>query len=362
MMREIGSNFWENVYLETENNLELISNKLINKEIYYFKSGRNAIKYLSDILYLKGNKVLLPAYTCSTVVDPFLENNWKISYIDVDENLKIDEKLLLKKIDIEKPNVILFHSYFGFDTSSNIYTVLEFAQKQGIIIIEDLTQSLFSNFDKFEADYYVSSLRKFFCIVDGGFIISKNKLHINYEDYDKVLEHISLEAFELKNKYMNELLEDKKCFRNLYTQANKRFAMNDSISMISPSSLSILEKIDFSYIKYKRIENFKFLSNKFSQIKCDFVIPFTELKSNEVPLYFVLIFKDKKLRNSIQKFMASKNIFCPIIWPKPKNIENIKLICSNIYDGILCIPCDQRYSIKDMEYIVECFKMGVSNI
>ena len=54
--------------------------------------------------------------------------------------------------------------------------------------------------------------------------------------------------------------------------------------------------------------------------------------------------------------MAKENIFCPIIWKKDKRLNIENYYCNNIYDKIICIPCDQRYNEEDMNRIVKVIK------
>ena len=73
---------------------------------------------------------------------------------------------------------------------------------------------------------------------------------------------------------------------------------------------------------------------------------------NVAPLYCP-IYIDGNKRDEIRKYMRQKNILLPVIWPKPQNI--MERICTDvqwIFDHILAIPCDQRYSSEDMESIV----------
>ena len=76
------------------------------------------------------------------------------------------------------------------------------------------------------------------------------------------------------------------------------------------------------------------------------------LPKNVTPLYFpVICIEDRK---SVQEYLREKKIYAPIVWPKPSYITERINEADFFYEHLLCIPCDQRYGIEEMKYIVEC--------
>ena len=69
-----------------------------------------------------------------------------------------------------------------------------------------------------------------------------------------------------------------------------------------------------------------------------------------VPLYLPVYVKND--RKVLQEYLARNNIYCPIIWPKPPQIE-IKNddIVDYMYKHMLCFPIDQRYGNEEMKKI-----------
>lgn len=62
-------------------------------------------------------------------------------------------------MSIKNLGLFLHMEYFGFDTNSNLTSVLQELKKQSTIIVEDVTHTLFSNINRFtENDYYVGSI------------------------------------------------------------------------------------------------------------------------------------------------------------------------------------------------------------
>ena len=142
MITEIGSNFWETECLEKGNN-SLLWWKQDDYNIQYYKSGRNAIKALCKNIGLR-KKVAIPIYTCDTVIQPFLDEKWDVVFYKINKDLSICDQSLDDVVNKDKPDVIFFHSFFGFNTYGNTENIIKY-KNQGIVIVEDLTQSLFSN-------------------------------------------------------------------------------------------------------------------------------------------------------------------------------------------------------------------------
>jgi hypothetical protein len=61
----------------------------------------------------------------------------------------------------------------------------------------------------------------------------------------------------------------------------------------------------------------------------------------------------------IRKELAAKKIYIPTLWP---NVLEDTPESSLEYDyaaNILPLPCDQRYGIKDMKYMINCLKVSL---
>ena len=77
-------------------------------------------------------------------------------------------------------------------------------RKKGLIFIEDMTQSLGLLPKVRGADYYVGSLRKWFAIPDGGFLIGENLPHTAQLPEKTVFVEKKRMAQHLKAEYLNE--------------------------------------------------------------------------------------------------------------------------------------------------------------
>ena len=128
-------------------------------------------------------------------------------------------------------------------------------------------------------------------------------------------------------------------------------AINRILTKGSIETLDIYRKTNFEPVIKRRINNYNRLWELLKPITC---IKLVLGKANDkvVPLYLPLYVKQGK-RKELQHFLAIRDIYCPVIWPKYNLIINISKNTEYIYDNILCIPIDQRYGIEEMEKIAK---------
>lgn len=349
---EIGSNFFEYT-LKNSNKNYFHPLKKYYKELFFI-SGRNATYALVKSLKIENKVVLLPSYTCGTVIEPFIRDNWQIIYYTINKNLEVNEQDIITKIKLYHPSMILVHSFFGINTLKNIRSRLE--EIKDVLIVEDITQSILSDFKKIKADYYITSLRKFFAITDGGMLIipyKKNNIEIKYENIpNKIVKH-ALKGFDLKRSYIENITNiEKEKFQEEYLEVKKLISSTYNIEKISKEGLKMFNNLDISKIKGIRKQNFNYLLENFKSKDDNVELIFKTLRIDETPLYFPIYIKNGN-REKMQKHLASKNIFCPIIWPKSEYIKETSEETEYIYNNILCIPCDQRYNLQDMQKIID---------
>lgn len=351
MIQEIGSNFYN---FEFSDNIENIWWWETTFNFQYFKSGRNAIKALARLLKKTSKRVLLPDYTCETVIEPFLDEGWEYDFYSITTDLSIDYTVFKKQIKFFKPSLILIHDYFGIP-HKNKKELFNLAHRLNCLVVEDLTSCFLNPFVDNGADYYLASFRKFFAIPDGGVLASKKtKICFDIEDCDEKLEKIAIEACKLKQKYFDKNDKDiKEQFRDKYKELQKELAFNSKLISASPKSIEIIKGLEIDKIKKKRRQNYMYLLNILKRIS--FVHPvYSELGKTDVPLFMPVIIDCS--RKELQDFLAEYGIYCPIIWPKSKYITTYFASSFYLYEHMLCIPIDQRYGEKDMLYICERFK------
>ena len=356
MLPEIGSNFWE--YDLSHPRTHKFWWESNSYHSYFFKSGRNATKAIGISLQkCEEKKILLPAYLCETEVDPWKDLGWSICFYQVNRDFTICVSDLKKQIVKFQPTVVLVQSYFGFlQDSQGLKEILELFREANGIVIEDITQSLFTDKSICYADFYVASLRKFLAIPDGGVLISLKELKFaSTAESNPDIDQMAKKAFSRKKEYFYTLDPSTKLdFRKLYQALNELIVVNENLSLISPLSKEIVAHMDFDEICSTRKQNYSILyQNLMNLDQINIVTPEIEYKDEQVPLYLPVYFKSSEIRNQIRGEMAKRDIYCPIIWPRLSSTEVDNVESLYIFDHILCLPIDQRYESEEMSRISE---------
>ena len=326
-------------------------------DIVYLSNGRTAIKYiLSHIIKKKQIRTCwLPSYLCETIIQPFKELNLEYKFFNIKENLQLDIDYLSKRI--KKNDLILALYYFGFPPNDNVVTFLNKLKDSSVIILEDLTHSFLSRniyLNKL-GNYSIISLRKWFGIPDGGIAISNDDLFdkdiIIREPFDAFV-NLRLQYSVLKNFYIKKIIGKNKFFRKLHSKAEELANSVIDLNMMSNLSKAILNTVDFNTLIYKRRENYNYLLSCIHNLdKIKILYPI--LSDDVCPLGFPVILKK---RDSLRKYLINNNIYCPVHWHLTEDIPKKFSYSYSLSKKILTIPCDQRYSIKDMKMIVEKVK------
>ena len=351
--REIGSNFWIKKSNYKNKNFQNI--KWLSKfgNIIFTNSGRGAISLLLEEIDPINKNVLLPAYICESVIIPFLNKGYDVYYYDVNKDLSPKSISFSKLKNI---GVFIHMGYFGFSTNSKLKNILSKIKDSGTIVVEDITHTLFSNFDRYnENDFYIGSLRKWFGIPSGGFLASKKDIKYRKLEEHKDFYNIRKEALYLKSQYLKtKNPKIKKKYLNKFAKAEKILENDTSAYSIDELSLNIIKNINIKKLINNRRDNYIYLKNNLVNSKLIKPI-FDNINESICPLFFPV--KIKNDRHKIRKKLIKEKIYCPIHWPISKYIDETKFKNSyEIYNVELSIPCDQRYGLKDMHRIVSVIK------
>lgn len=357
MLPEIGSNFWldpnDDYSCETELSVAEFGYK--GKDTVLLSTGRAAENIVLDDVESRNpnvNKVaIVPPYTCHTVLEPFYKHGYELYTYRVSINLETSAIDLKEVIEDKKPGIVLIHRYFGFDTVVGCRDIIDEYSEKGIVFIEDGTQSLFSNYEALNTDYYTGSLRKWAGLPDGGFAVSKKTLfRAKPNEYDVELTEAKLSASYEKNSFIQGLEVEKQHFLNLYAEAEQILNAEHKYYKISPVSIGVFNKLDKKELIKRRRENYSCL---FERIKVrEWIRPILgQLTEEVVPLYFPIYVED---RLAFQARLREERIYAPIVWPLPDKIPHICDEAKTLYDNLICIPIDQRYDIDDMMRIIAC--------
>jgi len=295
----------------------------------------------------RGNRcVLIPDYTCSVVVEPFIQQNWKVVTYKINKQLRIDTNDFAQKVQIMRPSIVVVHPYYGQDLNVAELNCLQEAKKYDFKLVMDITQCLYTKQSLSFADYYVTSLYKWYPLVDGSMLETHEDFAFEKpESKDFVARQ--KEAMYLRGCYFekgNDYLKD------ISRRINKEaIAMNRN--GLTPHTMS-----EFSRKLYaqatpetaaaKRMENGNFLHQ---HIHFNDKIKQVIANVDNAPIYYPIYCYDQLY---VQRILASQQIYAPILWPIDPNIE-ISDDSMWIYTHLLALPVDQRYNPQDLQRIID---------
>lgn len=310
-MKEIGG------YLALD---QFISNSYY-KDLIELNTGRNALLYLMKSKNIK--KLYIPYYLCNSMTDILKKYNYNFEYYHIDKEFNpVFEKVL------GEDEYLYIVNYYGQLTNGKI---IYLKQKHGKIILDN-TQAFFQkpiqNIDT------IYSCRKFFGLPDGAYLSTDSILNEELEvDISKDRMRHILGRFEgVASDYHGFFQENDKSFKST------------SLRSMSKLTKNILGAIDYEKVAKIRDGNYLYLENRLKKTnKLNLIIPAGPFA---YPLY---------VENAIEirKRLAKKNIYIPTLWPNVIR-DNVKYSIESDYAAnILPLPCDQRYRIEDMEYMLK---------
>lgn len=320
--------------------------------VSYLSTCRNSINAIIAEKDVKDGIVLVPPFTCYAVLDPFIKSGYRVVPYRINKDLSIDVEAFSQLLDQYNPQYVLVHSYFGMNTIEGLNKYLE-GDKVSSVVIEDRTHSMFSSFQLEKADFHIGSIRKWLEIPEGAFIypIPKSLQRVSEEDSDLV--NIGIKALNQKALYLENYGQvDAQEHITLFSELEEYIDEQEGIYKMSASTNGILSKVNWNYFKEKRRNNYQVLSEG---IACNMHISkvFEHIEPSDVPFMFPVYVK--RNRRELQQDMVKNKIFPTIIWGCPEPlVDLIDDDARNVYNEILCFPCDQRYDIEDMERICEC--------
>lgn len=350
MKKEIGS-----IFSLSNDNLSIAENSPSNftEDRFYYSLCREALFDIAMSLSSSSKKVLIPAFTCQTVITPFEEAGWKCEYYGINKDLRIETTHLLQIIESSNISLLVVHPYFGMELSETEIKALQHVSDKGIKIVLDLTQCIFSDKTYPFVTYTVGSYRKWFSIPDGGFLLkSKETKDISQPSMENTeFTEREVAAMYLRGQYFgNGEQRTKDISIRLSKEADHIIDSNVTPHSISKIAYNLLLIQDIERNKNSRFNNCKFLFTHIKDRKKVFkAYRYFELVTTP-PLYFIIYVDD---RQALQRLLAHDSIYAPVIWPVEDERVLINDKVSYIYNHLLAIPCDQRYDLNDMQRVID---------
>lgn len=313
----------------------------------FYSSGRAALYHILNLAKQLGkDKILLPDYLCESIVEIVKLASIPFEFYKVNPDLTINLNSLFKRYKTES-SIFIINYFGGIDIHSEIQK-LKAIDSHAFIILDNV-QAFYNMFESFDVDFMFTSFRKQLPVPDGAWVISKHDglfqceeentfaqyklaggLLKNYQNFDSVSDQLYLELFEKGEDIISKNLNAK----------------------ISDITIDILNRLDFNFIRQKRVENSIFLINGLKKLG---LIPILNYSSDVVPLFVPITLKK---RDSIRQTLRKNNIFCPVHWPKLSEIENRNcMLC----DEELSLVIDHRYCKEDISRMLNVIEESLNN-
>jgi hypothetical protein len=142
------------------------------REIHFTANGRNAIGLTAESMKRSStNRVLIPAYHCPALVEPFLWHGYEIVFYPLEPDLSVSLTELERLIDDSSATHAVFVRFFGF--AQNIDAAMALAKLRGLPVLEDCAHALYPFLESPPAGgdiphFRICSLNKFLPTTGGG--------------------------------------------------------------------------------------------------------------------------------------------------------------------------------------------------
>lgn len=309
-----------------------------------FRSGRDALRAVA--LRSGYDRVVLPALCCQSVADPFIRSGLQPVFYTLNDRLEPDLEQL--ETLLSRPSIFLNLNYFGKPfLSGEAVRSLRQTHPENLYLLDD-TQGLLT--DPQERNLYDAvavSVRKWFALPDGGVLWQRTGSGETMPAQPEFA-RLRREAMERKSRYLESGdPAEKERFRALLGQAVHLIDTDDTLAGMEPESVSLLRHMDFQAILRRREANCAVLKSLLSLCGN---LEFLPDRPRGGGLYFPILVKE---RDAVQKALAEKDIYCPVIWPLPAECGGGGPVEQKIASSMLALPCDQRYGADDMTMIAE---------
>ena len=309
-MREIGG------YIE----LDSFHLPMLHEGAIALNCGRNALAYL--LRAKKVERLWIPKLICNSVTDTCGRENIPYTLYDVGPNF-----LPAGNIRLSEGEWLYFVNYYAqFDNK----TILTYIEKYNRVIVDN-AQSYFQK--PLPGVDTIYTCRKWFGVPDGAFLYADVRL-------SETLQRD--ESFERMRFLLGRFERSASEFYTDYVMNNRLFS-NEPIKRMSSLTANLLHAIDYAFVEKTRRENYLALHRELESINMlNLCIP------DDAPFMYPLLIENGK---EIRKKLQEKKIYVPLLWPDVLKTCTPDDPAYHQAENILPLPCDQRYTQREMEMV-----------
>lgn len=293
-------------------------------DAYEFQSARAA--FLALLRAGKPSRVYMPHYICDSMVAPLEKAGVECRFYSIDDTFNI-----IDDIDVGETDWLFYINYFGI-CNSNIDKL--FKRYNPCQIILDHSQAFYAPPRDCLATIYSS--RKFFGVPDGGLLVTALAiLEPQENDHGSLMRAIA---------GVTRLAETPEAGYTDYQKAECSLEQFEPLKM-SQLTRRILHSVDFEAARVKRNNNFEFLHQR---LGCLNKLSF-DLINIDGPLCYPFFTDIVDLR----AHLIRERVFVATYWPETVTRVSAASHELKFVKSLLPLPCDQRYSLDEMEYVAK---------
>ena len=306
---------------------EKIGDEVINNfdRALLMQSGRSSLHFIlsqSEIL-----KIYIPEFLCDVILEPIrlLELNYE--FYPLSPQLELDQPIALKANE-----VILYINYFGLKTAYG----LTLSENYGKQLILDNTHDFFFVPPVTFGSWSFNSVRKFLGTPDGSLLYCPINHKINApidKNTSYRIDHLTLRS--------NGFLEE-----GYAAYKKNEELMNSANCLASDYTKHVLENINLKKLQEQRQANYSYLHEKLKHLN---VLPLLLDRVPFSPFSYPLMLENELNHVQLWNLM----IFSPVLWPNCLAEKTDQYTIAYRYSKhILHLPIDHRYTVDDMEEII----------
>ena len=316
-MKEIGG------YIE----FEKFHSAMLYDDGIKLNCGRNAFAYLIESKNIR--KVRFPRMMCDSNDKVLSRNGLEVRYYSIGRDLKMED------ITLDDDEWLYIVNYYGQLSDERILSL----KKKYDRIVVDNAQAYFQK--PLAGVDTIYTCRKFFGVTDGAVLYTDRE--INRElPYD--------ESFQRMNFLLGRFERTASEFYGEYAANNDMF-FDEPLKRMSRLTENILHGIDYGYIENRRTENFRLYHEALKSVnKLELSI------ANGAFMYPLYI----ENGTDIRKKLISMKIYAPTLWPNVFDRCNENDAEYDLASNIIPLPCDQRYSDDEINYVIEAIKQCIN--
>ncbi|MES2779627.1 MAG: hypothetical protein V4651_06980, partial [Bacteroidota bacterium] len=228
---------------------------------------------------------------------------------------------------IKESEGFLYINYFGLK-DSYIHKLQSLTHN----LIIDNVQSFFSTPIPRVNTFY--STRKFFGVPDGAYLYSNSIINDSFE----------IATSSDRMEHLLTRVDQSAEAGYAFYQKNEDRLKDLPVQFMSNLTRHLLTSIEYQVVADIRKRNFQYLHSRISAINKLSI----QWDGNQVPMNYPLWSDIHHLRD----LLLAHKVYCPVYWPGVLKHKREHSLEENLVTDLVCIPIDQRYTIEDMNYII----------